>query len=277
MRKRTQVLVSAIILILMVCIGILVYNLSKQRKQNKAMLELAEMDKKELEDQYQQFADQYGQMRDIITDKNISIQLGLQQGKAEDVILKLRKVSPRNIKEITRLKKMLPLFKRVLYSYILQVDSLTKLNQNLVAENALVKGQYTQATHQISGLNHRNSTLSRQVEIASLINIDDVNMTLLTKRNKATNKAKRARSINVTFNIAKNLTAPQGLRNFVAIITTPDKQTLTSQKAITFTGRRTSVVLSAIIDKKEKLAKGTYQIIIFVNGKHLDNKSFTFK
>lgn len=277
MKKKTLVLASTIMLMLIACIGILGYSLSKQKRQNKAMLELAEMDKKELEDQYQQFADQYGQMRDVITDKSISVQLGLQQNKTEDVLLKLKRVRPHDIKEITHLKKMLPVFKKVLYGYILQVDSLTRINKNLIAENTMVKGQYTRAAHQISGLHYRNSALSRQVKIASLINIDDINMNLLTKRGKTTRRVRRAKSINITFNIAKNLTAPQGERNFVAFVTTPDKETLIAKKAIMFTGRRTPVLLSAFVHNKKKLAKGIYQIIIFANGQRIDKKSFTFK
>ena len=43
-------------------IAYLVITLQKQKQENKAMLELAELDKKEMENEYMQFANQYSEM-----------------------------------------------------------------------------------------------------------------------------------------------------------------------------------------------------------------------
>ena len=44
-------------------VAYLYVNLDNQRRENKAMQELAELDKKEMENEYQQFANQYSEMR----------------------------------------------------------------------------------------------------------------------------------------------------------------------------------------------------------------------
>ena len=58
----------------------------------------------------------------------------------------LKQVKSDDIKEITRLKKELATVRAVLRSYVMEIDSLNRLNQNLTAENVRVKGQYEEAT-----------------------------------------------------------------------------------------------------------------------------------
>ena len=49
------------------CIAYLYITLDNQQKENKAMQELAAIDKKEMENEYQQFANQYSEMKTQIT------------------------------------------------------------------------------------------------------------------------------------------------------------------------------------------------------------------
>lgn len=60
-----KVLIPLIIVTLLLIVGVvyLMMSLDKQKQQNKEMQELAEMDKKEMENEYQQFADQYSEMK----------------------------------------------------------------------------------------------------------------------------------------------------------------------------------------------------------------------
>lgn len=51
-----------------------------------------------------------------------------------------------------RLKKELKTVRAVLRTYVIQIDSLNKLNQALAEENQEVKQKYTQATRQINNL-----------------------------------------------------------------------------------------------------------------------------
>ena len=76
-----KILITGIIAILLL-IGGIVYlsiNLSSQKKQNIEMQQLAEMDKKEMENEYQQFANQYSEMRTQITNDSIVAQLTQEQ------------------------------------------------------------------------------------------------------------------------------------------------------------------------------------------------------
>ena len=94
-------------LVLLVCIllGGVIYlytSLEKQEKQNQNMQELAELDKKEMENEYQQFANQYGEMRTQITNDSIIAQLTTEQEKTQRLLAELKQLKNNDIKEITR-------------------------------------------------------------------------------------------------------------------------------------------------------------------------------
>ena len=99
MNKKALICFIIIGSVLLTTIVSLSYNLNAQKKQNQDMLELAELDKKELEDQYQEFANQYGDMKDMLTDKEISSQLGIQQTKAQQILKKIKVTDPHNAQE----------------------------------------------------------------------------------------------------------------------------------------------------------------------------------
>lgn len=124
------------------------------------MLALAEMDKKEMENEYQQFANQYSEMKTQISNDSIVAQLTAEQQKTEQLLTELKNVKSTDAREIARLKKELATVRAVLRSYVLEIDSLNRLNQNLTAENTRVKGQYEEATRQIEGLNSERASLS---------------------------------------------------------------------------------------------------------------------
>ena len=66
MKKKkliTGIVAGVIGLALVGTIAYLYVNLDSQRKENKAMQELADLDKKEMENEYQQFANQYREMK----------------------------------------------------------------------------------------------------------------------------------------------------------------------------------------------------------------------
>lgn len=157
------------------------------------MQELAELDKKEMENEYQQFADQYSEMKTQINNDSIIEQLTQEQMKTEQLLKELKNVKATDAREIARLKKELATCRAVIRSYILEIDSLNRLNQNLTAENTRVKGQYAEATRQIEGLNADKQSLSEKVAIAAQLDATGISLTAKNKRGKVTKSLKSAR------------------------------------------------------------------------------------
>ena len=127
-------------------VAYLYINLDNQRKENKAMQELAELDKKEMENEYQQFANQYSEMRMQISNDSIIAQLTAEQERTEKLLKELKETKTNDAREIARLKKELATVRAILRNYVIEIDSLNRLNHNLTEENSRIKGQYNPGT-----------------------------------------------------------------------------------------------------------------------------------
>ena len=140
MNKKAIIAITIIVVALLGCVVYLALNLQKQQQENKDMQELAALDKAEMENEYQRFADQYSEMKSRITNDSLIEQLTQEQLKTEKLLQELKNVKSSDAREIARLKKELATCRAVIRSYVLEIDSLNRLNQNLTAENTKVKG-----------------------------------------------------------------------------------------------------------------------------------------
>lgn len=290
MKNKKIVIISAIIGLLL--IGGIVYltiSLQQQKQANKDMQELAELDKKEMENEYQQFADQYSEMKTQINNDSIIEQLTQEQMKTEQLLKELKNVKATDAREIARLKRELATCRAVIRSYILEIDSLNRLNQNLTEENTRVKGQYAEATRQIEGLNADKQSLSQKVAIAAQLDATGISLTAKNKRGKATKSLKKCKTLQVSFNIAKNVTAQSGMKTIYVRITTPTGSVLTNggtfnyenrslqysiKRDIEYTGNETSVTTYWTVN--EFLSNGTYNVSIFADGNMIGSRNFSF-
>ena len=198
---KKKILIPALLVIALLIAGIvwLYMNLDEQKRANQEMQELAELDKKEMENEYQQFAAQYSEMKTQINNDSIVAQLTQEQLKTQRLLKELKEVKASDAREITRLKKELATCRAVIRSYVLEIDSLNRLNQNLVAENTRVKSEMEAASRQIEGLNADKASLSQKVAIAAQLDATGIQMLPLKKNGKSTDKLKDCKNIQVNF------------------------------------------------------------------------------
>lgn len=289
--NKKNIIISAIIgIILLGGIVYLAISLQQQKQVNRDMQELAELDKKEMENEYQRFADQYSEMKTQINNDSIIEQLTQEQLKTEQLLKELKNVKATDAREIARLKKELATCRAVIRSYILEIDSLNRLNQNLTEENTRVKGQYAEATRQIEGLNADKQSLTEKVAIAAQLDATGITLTAKNKRGKATNSLKKCKTLQVNFSIAKNVTAQSGMKTIYVRITTPTGSVLTNggtfnyenrslqysmKRDIEYTGNETPV--TTYWNVNEFLSNGTYNVSIFADGNMIGSRNFSFK
>ena len=290
MDKKKTISIVVVVLLLLGGIVYLGISLNNEKKINKEMQELAELDKKEMENEYQRFADQYSEMKNHINNDSIVSQLTEEQMKTQKLLEELRRVKSTDAREITRLKKELATMRKVLKTYVREIDSLNRLNQSLTEENTNLKGQYNAATREIQGLNTEKETLSEKVAIAAQLNANNITMSLLNKKGKNEKRLKKCKMLQVDFNVAKNVTASNGIKTFYVSIASPsgtvlngdgtfayeDKElTYTMKKSIEYSGEETPMKLYWNV--KQFLDAGTYRVSIFCDGNMIGSKTFTFK
>lgn len=290
MNKKILIPLLIVIVLLIGGAAYLYISLDKQKQKNKEMEQLAALDKKEMENEYQQFANQYSEMKTQINNDSIVAQLTQEQEKTQRLLAELRQTKSSDAREIARLKKELATVRAVLRSYVLEIDSLNRLNQNLTAENTRIKGQYAEANKQIEGLNTEKATLSEKVAIAAQLDATSINMTALNKKGKSTNKLKKAKSFQVNFSLARNVTAASGMKTIYVRVTTPtgallgnagsfsyENRTLqcSMKRSIEYTGKETPVSLFCEID--QALQGGTFSVSIFADGNMIGSRNFSFE
>ena len=292
-KKRKNLLLTVIItaIVLIALLATIFYlRLEEERKDKEKLQQLAELDKKEMENEYAQFALQYDELKKSIKDDSLMERLSEEQARNQELLEELRRVKATDAAEIIRLKKELATVRAVLRSYIREIDSLYRVNQALADENLQIKSQYTEATSRIDNLTTEKQNLTEKVEIASQLDATNVSVEPQNKRNKRAKKVKDVKRFVATFTISKNVTAPTGQRTVYLRILKPtndvaapngsfsyEDQTLeySAAKIIEYTGEEQRVTMYVPIN--EFLSKGTYQVHVFADGHMIGSGIFIMK
>lgn len=186
-------------LIIIVILAILVAGVSffaiHQMQQNKEMSELFAIEKMEMENEYSTFATQYDELQIQINNDSLREKLESEKLKTQRLLEELRQVKTSNAAEIMRLKKELKTVRAVLRSYVMQIDSLNKINAALQEENKEVKSKYSAATRQISTLSKEKESLNEKVTLASQLDATNIVTEPLNKRNREARKAKDVKNL----------------------------------------------------------------------------------
>lgn len=263
--------------------------LQQQKEVNREMQELAELDKQEMENEYERFTLQYSEMMTQINNDSIVEQLTQEQMRTQQLLEELRKVKADDAREITRLKKELATVREVLRSYIRQVDSLNQVNEHLRIENTQIRGELAQTNLEKQGLENEKQSLTEKVAIAAQLDATGISMTLLNKRGKEAKKVKDCKKIQVSFTVAKNVTATNGNRTLYVRIQTPGGQVLRSGATFEYENRQLDYSMRKVIeyageavqvatywDVAEFLSTGDYRVSIFADGNMIGTKTFSF-
>ena len=181
-KKVVNTVVVIVILLLIGGVAYLAISLNQEKQANKDMQELAALDKKEMENEYQQFADQYNEMKTRINNDSIVEQLTREQERTQQLLAELKKTKSDDAAEITRLKKELAQVRSILRSYVLQIDSLNQLNAELMNENNRVRGELAQSNQQNMALASDNMSLSEKVAVAAQLNAANIDIVMLYKK-----------------------------------------------------------------------------------------------
>ena len=292
MKKYMIPLLVVVIFVLFVGAVWLFLNLQEQKQVNEDMQELAALDKQEMENEYERFALQYSEMKTQINNDSIIAQLTEEQMKTQKLLEELKQVKATDAREIARLKKELATVRAVLRDYVMQIDSLNRLNENLKRENRRVNAELQERNEQVAGLNSEKASLSEKVAIAAQLDATNIQMTLLDKKDRSMKKPKLkdCKKIQVSFTITRNVTASNGNRTVYVRIQNPGGNVLggggsfdyenrslecSMKKSIEYTGEEMPVTLYWPVT--QVLETGQYRVSVFVDGNMIGSRTFNFE
>ncbi|MCD4832832.1 MAG: hypothetical protein K8R31_03485, partial [Bacteroidales bacterium] len=216
---------------------------------------------------------------DLMTDNDsINAQLIIEKEKIDDLLAEIKTVKAINYSKIKQMQNELGTLRAVAKSYVRQIDSLNTMNQELVAENILVKNEIKAAKSVNVELEEQNKDLSGKVELASALRTENLEAIPLNKRGKANNKINKIAKIKVNFRIKENVLADAGERDIYVRIAGPDDYILAKSEDDLFEYEGQEIVYSAkrpvdyinknldvIVywDNNGALLQGAYEVYIF--------------
>ena len=289
--NKSKILIIIIVL-LTIIIGGVSFFAFRQVKENKEMTELFAIEKEEMENEYNTFATQYDELQVQINNDSLRQKLENEKLRTQRLLEELRQVKSSNAAEIMRLKKELKTVRAVMRSYVIQIDSLNRINEALASENKAVKQKYSEATKQINTLAEEKKSLNEKVTLAAQLDATNIIIEPKNKRGKVVNKVKNVKKIAVAFTIVKNITAQTGERTIYVRIAKPDNEVLCKNESDTFpyenrnltysikkyieyTGEEQTVTV--YWDVEEYLPAGTYNVYIFADGNMIGQQAFSMK
>ena len=260
--------------------------LADKDKELEELRQLAELDKREMENQSAEFASQYGELKQNVRDDSLIARLNQEQARAEALLKELKNTRANSSAEILRLKKELATVRAVLRDYIRQVDSLQQLNLTLIGERDQARADAERTRAENSNIQAENSHLNEKVAIAAQLNATGISISPLKKNGKAAKKSKDITRFSISFTITRNVTAKAGNRTVYVRLLKPNQQVVgesgtfsyenrqigySAAKTVEYNGQETHVTL--YVPVSEVLSAGTDGAYIFADGQMIGSGS----
>jgi Ca2+/Na+ antiporter len=224
----------------------------------------------------------------------INAHLQAEQEKIKQLVEEVKTLKVANVTEIKKYKRELETLRKVMRHFVVQIDSLNTLNQNLTEENVKIKSDYKKSQHVNKELSQKNEELSGKVTIASVLKAKNFKINPLNNKGKPINKAKKVVKIETCFTIFENSVTPAGTKDVYIRIARPDKLVLNSSANNLFNYQGEQIVFSAKRqieyqnkdidmciywdnDGGQELTVGDYAVDVFIDGNMIGSGAFALK
>jgi hypothetical protein len=220
-------------------------------------------------------------------------EIDAQKMEIEDL---LKKVKDKNW-EISKLKKEAATLSEIMKGYVDTIDSLNTLNQELIAENAVMKQTVETVTTEKEELARRSATQEKIIATGQILQAVNVNTSAVTLRNSGkqvvTDRASKAEMIKSCFTIIENKIAKPGTKNLYLRIIDPNGKSLPAKEGSgsrNFEGETASYSIKREIDYTNnetdvcifytvqgELSQGSYKVYLYEDGNRIAESDFTLK
>ncbi len=275
---------NIIVIILSVLLLILIFLYFFQRMEHRSMVGEITAEKDSIQFELNQMVTSYDSLR---TDNDtLNEQLFAAQSKVKDLLLEVEQTKRVSYEKITRYQKEVTTLRGIMRNYIVQIDSLNRRNQQLMAENLEVKEQVKQVESQNVQLSQEKKRLEQNLQRAATLESVGLLAEALNNRSKETKFANRTEMIRVSFTLSKNVTAKRGAKNIYVRIMRPDQLLLSKSPNDVFPFEDLKIPFSAMREVNYEgnelpvnifwdnkgaapLMAGKYTIDIFADGNNI--------
>ena len=293
MKKESIIITiaSVVIALLIIALFIVFRNAKNTENEMQEMVEQINYEKEALEEEYSDLAFFEGFNHTLQNDSILKL-LDTEKQRVQLLLEELRQTKATNARRISELKKELASVRKIMISYVNQIDSLNKINTHLMRENTDIKNRYTAATQTVATLSQEKEDLTEKVKLASMLEVRDIVVTTLNERERATSRLRKIALIKFDFVVLKNITTPTGNKIVYLRIITPDERILNKRETDVFEFEGSNIKFSCkkqfeymgeevaetlYWSVEEVLIEGTYRVDIFIDGNLVGSQTFILK
>lgn len=291
-QKNNSKILLIVIILLLAAMGIAGYYIFSQKTQINELQEESSLNKQQLEDEYENLTMQYEGFKLNIKNDSLLQKLTNEQAKVQRLLEELKTVKADNKAEISRLNNELASLRKILKSYIIQIDSLNQANERLRKEKSEIINKYQEATRTLNEVSQQKQNLTEKVTLAAKLDATGISVQATNSKGKVQKKINKVEQLIINFTVTKNITAEPGERTIYLRIMKPDNDVLTKsrtnvfpyenrdinysiKKIIEYGGEEVGVTMYWNVE--EYLMPGTYRVDIFADGSRIGMKSFTLE
>ncbi|MFW5831989.1 MAG: coiled-coil domain-containing protein [Prolixibacteraceae bacterium] len=224
----------------------------------------------------------------------INEQLMYAQTKVKDLLLEVEQTKKISYQKISDYQNQVSTLRGIMRDFVVQIDSLNRRNEQLMAENFEVKEQYKQVEAEKQQLSQDKQQLERQVQQASRLGVRDLVAEPLNVRSKETRYARRAEKVRIYFVLTENVTAKRGPKNVYARIMRPDQLLLlksddnvfqfedlkipySAMREVVYEGQDLPVAIFWDNSDEPQLMEGEYTVDLFADGNNIGTTTFSLR
>jgi hypothetical protein len=224
---------------------------------------------------------------DTLKTDNDTLMANLQREKTR--IVHLLEINASNVQLIKKYRAEIGTMREIMKGYIVQIDSLNTLNQQLVAENTGIKQQITEVQNTNVELTKAKEELTSKVTVASVIQAKDINAVTLNKKRKETSRINNIDKIRICFTLRENPIAAPGEKEVFMRVIRPDSLVVTTSADNLFDYNGNKLVYSAsrlvdymnqdiemciFLDNTGDFIVGTYSVELYLENNIIGRTTF---
>jgi FtsZ-binding cell division protein ZapB len=285
---RNNIIVIALSVILVVMIVLFFM----QRRQNQMVIGDIRAEKDSIQQELTQIVAGYDMLK--TENDTINEQLFFAQAKVRDLLVEVEQTKRVSYEKINDYQKQVTTLRGIMRDFVVQIDSLNRRNEQLMAENTQVKEQYKQVEIKNEQLSQEKDNLQKNLQRAAKLEVRDLIADGLNSRSKETRFANRSELIRISFVLSSNIAAKRGPKNIYVRIMRPDQLLLTKSPSDLFQFEDLKIAYSAMREVnyegldlpvnifwdnkgESELMTGKYTIDLFADGNNIGTTSIEFK
>ena len=285
--RRNNLIIILLSVILVIVVSVFVV----QHNENKKLLDALNLEKASIQADLSSLMVNY----DSIHTNNESLQSELSnaQTKVKDMITEVQQVKEVSYGQISQYRQEVTTMRSIMKNYIIQVDSLNRRNELLMAENSQVKQDFAQSVNKNQQLEVEKGHLQEKIKMAAQLETTELMAQGINARGKEAESARRATQIRISLVLSKNVTAPRGDKVIYVRIQNPNqllfqkspndvfpfedlKIPYSAKREVTFEGNALPINIFWDNEGAEFLP-GEYTVDIFADGNNIGTTKFTLK